>query len=105
MIRLPPRSTRTDTLYPDTTRFRSHQGRERLLMEQERRSGRVRRLLRQAAGFLSLVAASHFALAGVAHADVASEMNGFFNDAGGAANVTGPTAFQDRKSTRMNSSH
>jgi conjugative transfer pilus assembly protein TraH len=43
---------------------------------------------------LSLVAASHFALVGVAHADVASEMNGFFNDAGGAANVTGPTAFQ-----------
>src|SRR3546814_15992570 len=24
MIRRPPRSTRTDTLFPDTTRFRSH---------------------------------------------------------------------------------
>ena len=43
---------------------------------------------------LALIAASHFAIVGVAHADVASEMNGFFNDAGGAANVTGPTAFQ-----------
>ena len=43
---------------------------------------------------LALVAASHFALVGVARADVASQMNGFFNDAGGAANVTGPTAFQ-----------
>ncbi|MFL0418606.1 conjugal transfer protein TraH [Sphingomonas sp. 179-I 2A4 NHS] len=41
-----------------------------------------------------MVSASHFALIGVARADVASEMNGFFNDAGGAANVTGPTAFQ-----------
>src|SRR3546814_8390625 len=26
MIRRPPRSTRTDTLFPDTTHFRSHQG-------------------------------------------------------------------------------
>ncbi|MBN8848037.1 MULTISPECIES: conjugal transfer protein TraH [unclassified Sphingomonas] len=29
-----------------------------------------------------------------ARADVAGQMNSFFNDAGGAANVTGPTAFQ-----------
>ncbi|MDF0490456.1 conjugal transfer protein TraH [Sphingomonas sp. H39-1-10] len=29
-----------------------------------------------------------------AHADVAGQMNSFFNDASGAANVTGPTAFQ-----------
>src|SRR3546814_3270118 len=27
MIRRPPRSTRTDTLFPDTTLFRSHPGR------------------------------------------------------------------------------
>src|SRR3546814_8029986 len=27
MIRLPPKSTRTDTLFPDTTRFRSRPGR------------------------------------------------------------------------------
>src|SRR3546814_9819827 len=26
MIRLPPRSKRTDTLFPDTTLFRSHEG-------------------------------------------------------------------------------
>ena len=29
-----------------------------------------------------------------ARADVASEMNSFFSDVGGAANVTGPSAFQ-----------
>src|SRR3546814_11095670 len=29
MIRRPPRSTRTDTLFPDTTRFRSKPGRSR----------------------------------------------------------------------------
>src|SRR3546814_7561612 len=29
MIRRPPRATRTDTLFPDTTLFRSHAGRER----------------------------------------------------------------------------
>src|SRR3546814_5971812 len=29
MIRRPPRSTRTDTLFPDTTLFRSHLGRRR----------------------------------------------------------------------------
>src|SRR3546814_6642546 len=30
MIRRPPRSTRTDTLFPYTTLFRSHRGRDRL---------------------------------------------------------------------------
>jgi conjugative transfer pilus assembly protein TraH len=56
--------------------------------------GRLRRLAHRAGAVLTMVAASHFALIGVARADVASQMNGFFNDAGGAANVTGPTAFQ-----------
>ena len=56
--------------------------------------GRLRRFARRAGTGLTMVAATHFALIGVARADVASEMNGFFNDAGGAANVTGPTAFQ-----------
>ena len=60
----------------------------------QRQKGRLRRLAHRAGAALTMVAASHFALIGVARADVASEMNGFFNDAGGAANVTGPTAFQ-----------
>lgn len=63
-------------------------------MPNPRQKGRLRRLAHRASAALTLVAASHFALIGVARADVASEMNGFFNDAGGAANVTGPTAFQ-----------
>lgn len=63
-------------------------------MPNPRQRGRLRRLAHRASAALTLVAASHFALIGVARADVASEMNGFFNDAGGAANVTGPTAFQ-----------
>src|SRR3546814_5434240 len=32
MIRRPPRATRTDTLFPDTTLFRSHAGRERTVV-------------------------------------------------------------------------
>ena len=63
-------------------------------MPKPRQKGRLRRLAHRASAALTLVSASHFALIGVARADVASEMNGFFNDAGGAANVTGPTAFQ-----------
>src|SRR3546814_10793119 len=41
MIRRPPRSTRTDTLFPYTTLFRSG-GRERLLRAGARRSGAAR---------------------------------------------------------------
>ena len=63
-------------------------------MSIQRHKGRLRRLAHRAGAVLTVAAASHFALIGVARADVASEMNGFFNDAGGAANVTGPTAFQ-----------
>src|SRR3546814_12881850 len=50
MIRRPPRSTRTDTLFPYTTLFRS--GRHRPLMEFAFRSGRGRsRLGRHQGGF------------------------------------------------------
>ena len=57
-------------------------------MPGSRQKGLLGRLAHRAGTALALVAASHFALIGVARADVASEMNGFFNDAGGAANVT-----------------
>jgi conjugative transfer pilus assembly protein TraH len=63
-------------------------------MSIQRQKGQLKRLAHRAGAALTMVAAWHFALIGVARADVASEMNGFFNDAGGAANVTGPTAFQ-----------
>src|SRR3546814_8295962 len=38
MIRRPPRSTRTDTLFPYTTRFRSSQGFRQILDESRRRA-------------------------------------------------------------------
>ena len=48
---------------------------------------------RIASSALALGAASMVPV-GVAQADVSGQMNSFFNDAGGAANVTGPTAYQ-----------
>lgn len=59
-------------------------------------SGRARAAIRRLAHGAAILAASHFALVGVAHADVAGQMNSFFNDAGGAANVTGPWASSTR---------
>src|SRR3546814_7811150 len=107
MIRRPPRSTRTDTLFPYTTLFRStgagavrhghqahhsrgvrdserrrdhesdlradqHQSGERLLMEQDRGSGIIRRVIRSTASWAGMVAAANLAVTGTAHADVAS---------------------------------
>ncbi|OJV29785.1 MAG: conjugal transfer protein TraH [Sphingomonas sp. 67-36] len=43
---------------------------------------------------LGTAAMLNLTLLPAARADVAGQMNSFFNDAGGAANVTGPTAFQ-----------
>lgn len=54
----------------------------------------LRRVGAQSAHCLALLASLHLALVSVARADVAGQMNSFFNDAGSAANVTGPTAFQ-----------
>src|SRR3546814_7241021 len=71
-----------------------HQSGERLLMEQDRGSGIIRRVIRSTASWAGMVAAANLAVTGTAHADVASEMNSFFSVAGGAANVTGPSAFQ-----------
>lgn len=50
--------------------------------------------LRRLAAGASLIAAAHLVPIGAARADVAGQMNNFFNDAGGAANVTGPSAFE-----------
>lgn len=63
-------------------------------MEQDRKPGRVRRFLQCAGSTAAMMAAAHFACLGVADANVASEMNNFFSETGGAANVTGPSAFQ-----------
>src|SRR3546814_12483345 len=42
MVRRPPRSTRTDTLFPYTTLFRSQQGWARNILLQQMRAGRWR---------------------------------------------------------------
>lgn len=53
-----------------------------------------RALLRQTAAVAMSLGAASMVPAGIAHADVAAQMNSFFQDAGGAANVTGPSAYQ-----------
>src|SRR3546814_11570963 len=75
MIRRPPRSTRTDTLFPYTTLFRSARPRRDRFGVGHRRHHRCR-------GRLSLVLSGHGAAAA----------RRLFRD-------------EDRKSTRLNSSH
>src|SRR3546814_18093152 len=100
MIRLPPRSTRTGTLFPYTTLFRSPARRFDHRSPGPNQTGRAEVLQRSI-----LATALSAALAGPALA--------------GPAVVQGPGAepecfvpwdeetryFQDRKSTRLNSSH
>src|SRR3546814_18368585 len=98
MLRRPPRSTRTDTLFPYTTRFRS--GRKR-----GTRGSRLPRTDRPV-GLQPL-----FSDAGVVLA-LFRAAGGGAGAAGGAARAAVPqrrqgrrTQIADRKSTRLNSSH
>src|SRR3546814_14485700 len=90
MIRRPPRSTRTDTLFPYTTLFRSLPvrlagiGRQR----QTRRAGGARTGTRTARRFSRR-----------------RQRLGKRDPAGTHALVRGALARSDRKSTRLNSSH
>src|SRR3546814_15784614 len=92
MIRRPPRSTRTDTLFPYTTLFRSTCWRAR------ERTARPRRVNRDSTGRVValLVAAGRGARSG---------LNGpkQYHRIGGRAVLA--HAIADRKSTRLNSSH
>src|SRR3546814_20236507 len=63
-------------------------------MEQVCRRGLLVRVLRSSAAWAGIWAMANLACTGTARADVASEMNSVFADVGGAANVTGPSAFQ-----------
>src|SRR3546814_14860642 len=109
MIRRPPRSTRTDTLLPDTTLFRS--------LSQEEGPLEV---IRARALLESEVAATAAKLGRKAHFDAieeAIEMMVAETDAGlipieadqlfhvRIAEATGNSVLIDRKSTRLNSSH
>src|SRR3546814_12846469 len=103
MIRRPPRSTRTDTLFPYTTLFRSDDAREDLVehlveaVEQALvlhvdRAGQVIELFG--------AAVDHLAVEGFEQHQMLFEARG---NARGAKLVE--EAEKDRKSTRLNSSH
>ena len=57
------------------------------------RLARIRRILMRSGAFLGLLACAEATVVAPAMADVGSSMQTYFNDAGSAANVTGPTAF------------
>ena len=63
-------------------------------MAGEHETGWTGHILNCARAAVGMAAAVHLVLVGVADANVASEMNNFFSEAGGAANVTGPSSFQ-----------
>lgn len=58
------------------------------------RPSRLRALLRRTAAVAMTLGAASMVPVDIARADVAGAMNDFFQDAGGAANVTGPSAYQ-----------
>src|SRR3546814_14773322 len=97
MIRRPPRSTRTDTLFPYTTLFRSPQGRL------ERRSVMIKMLwlLKRKPGMSKEAFREHYENSHVvlAHKYVGHLLEGYHRN----YPVEGWLA--DRKSTRLNSSH
>src|SRR3546814_7142152 len=136
MRRRPPRSTRTDTLFPYTTLFRSEQLAERLLVpgdaggldprdevalgvaleRRDAEAGVLRQEVRRRAVQVGEVAAS-----APRDADLLRRLGGLFQQQHGAPapagldrrhKAGGPSAenddieaVQDRKSTRLNSSH
>src|SRR3546814_13888559 len=83
MLRRPPRSTRTDTLFPYTTLFRSIEGRDHAVQ-----LGRTDPLLRRLAAPGRQRIAEGDRIARVVQDRLADH-----------------PCFQDRKSTRLNSSH
>src|SRR3546814_9794523 len=109
MIRRPPSSTRTDTLFPYTTLFRSQPQRQRLAVhtmplcvgEHQPVHGRLQRRLEQVNRPLSAVEAGEWA--------VEVEVDEAEHTANRQIGVEHHKARQptpaDRKSTRLNSSH
>src|SRR3546814_14444950 len=95
MIRLPPRSTRTDPLFPYTTLFRSVGGRAP-------RAGR-----RGASGGHHAAADADLVLHGRDHAGRDGRPRRRPDGDAGAGRLGGGAtpALEDRKSTRLNSSH
>src|SRR3546814_20767694 len=106
MIRRPPRSTRTDTLFPYTTLFRSHSQVIRLAADisEEQLLDMVRDLNRDDTvhGILvQLPLPKHMNSSKVIEAIAAAKDVDGFHISNAGLLMTG----QDRKSTRLNSSH
>src|SRR3546814_15760274 len=99
MIRRQPRSTRTDTLFPDTTLFRSTVAFGLAMADELIEDGR----LPFATSPLALIVAPTRELA----LQVSRELGWLYAKAGAriATCVGGMDASKDRKSTRLNSSH
>src|SRR3546814_4888760 len=96
MILRPPRSTRTDTLFPYTTLFRSHVEHLRFRHHQQRR---VDRLADRRTGRRRLLAEDHAALR-VDHVDLAGVAEALeIVDSGNRPH----RSLGDRKSTRLDS--
>src|SRR3546814_16412776 len=92
MIRRQPRSTRTDTLFPYTTLFRSHQRQQFVVALQV--FAVVGEALAAEIGLAQLVALDHGAHGAIQDQDALAKQAGEVAAAG-----------IDRKSTRLNSSH
>src|SRR3546814_4539274 len=101
MRRRPPRSTRTDTLFPFTTLFRSTRV---ALVEEDRLVHldleRPERDSALGAVFLGRVRRIEKGLQ-AAYVDIGLSRDGF----SGRKNLVGAASLADRKSTRLNSSH
>src|SRR3546814_19605196 len=93
IIRRPPRSTRTDTLFPYTTLFRSHHPRRQVELAGHQREGD---------GILLVIADHLLRLPLEQLGDAGDRVAGVRRDA--LVSAVGEEAV-DRKSTRLNSSH
>src|SRR3546814_3168312 len=123
MIRRPPRSTRTDTLFPYTTLFRSLVGREGLIVISGGRAGDVGQMLEAGKLDEAAVVAANWARAFPGSYYIELQRSGHDGDEayvqaamrlagklGLPVVATHPVQFLqsgdlDRKSTRLNSSH
>src|SRR3546814_15812870 len=103
MIRRPPRSTRTDTLSPYTTLFRSQRQRAR---ERHVGAGHVAVVIELDDAFLDRLAVEIPALIILRRRPARAEIGAQFDRQAGRGAAREITDEQrDRKSTRLNSSH
>src|SRR3546814_17749696 len=102
MIRRPPRSTRTDTLFPYTTLFRSRQARA---LEHQPKS-RIGRHDNAQGGAVLVVAVDEAMLKGAGLISESAAVPAAHDELVGDDSPCGRSEkAQDRKSTRLNSSH